>query len=272
MLFMPLILHASSVKEIINLPVTFFDHENTIKTVITAYEFPANAVDDKKVIVIDAGHGGHDPGAMGKYSKEKDIALEIALKLGAMISEHHTFDVRYTRKNDVFIPLHKRIGQANDYKADLFISIHCNYVDNPHVCGTETFVMGLHKAEENLQVAKRENSAILMESEFESVYEGYDPNSPIGHILLSMFQNIHLDNSITLASHIEGKLNNRNKTKSRGVKQAGFVVLKRATMPSILVETGFLSNPKEEQYLMSTNGQEEMAMAISIGVLMYLDA
>jgi len=169
----------------------------------------------------------------------------------------------------VFIPLHERIGLANEKNADLFISIHCNYVGNPNVCGTETFVMGLHKAEENLNVAKRENSSVLLESEYETHYEGYDPNSPIGHILLSMIQNVFLDNSIKVASHVEDELIDRKRTKSRGVKQAGFVVLKQATMPSILVETGFLSNPKEEKYLLSDSGQMEMANGISNGVLKY---
>jgi N-acetylmuramoyl-L-alanine amidase len=131
--------------------------------------------------------------------------------------------------------------------------------------------MGLHRAEENLQVAKRENSSVLLESEYESNYEGYDPNSPIGHILLSMIQNVFLDNSIELASKVEVNLDSRKKTKSRGVKQAGFVVLRQATMPSVLIETGFLSNPKEEEYLMSDSGQSEMASSIGQGIASYFE-
>ncbi len=266
----------ASVKDILNyqeIECIHLDvHNNRLITHVEKIEFEAYADDGKNIVVIDAGHGGHDPGANGKRSKEKDIALSIALKIGEKLNEiDPALTVIYTRKTDVFIPLHKRIGLANKEKADLFISIHCNYVDNPHVCGTETFVMGLHRAEENLQVAKRENSSVLLESEYESNYEGYDPNSPVGHILLSMIQNVFLDNSIELASNVESNLKNRKKTKSRGVKQAGFVVLRQATMPSVLIETGFLSNPKEEKYLMSEKGQSEMALSISKGVNSYFE-
>lgn len=245
-------------------------HQRKMLTQVSEVRFDENLEDGKSIVVIDAGHGGHDPGALGKHSKEKEIALSIALKIGKQINSiDPTIHVIYTRKKDVFIPLHQRISLANKEKADLFISIHCNYVDNPHVCGTETFVMGLHRAEENLNVAKRENSAVLLESGYENNYEGYDPNSPIGHILLSMFQNIFLENSIELASNVESYLAKRKKTKSRGVKQAGFVVLRQATMPSILVETGFLSNPKEEAYLMSEKGQKEMSNSIGKGIISY---
>ncbi len=266
----------ASVKDILNnqeLESILWDvHSNRLVTHVQHIEFEAYKDDGKNVVVIDAGHGGHDPGASGKKSKEKDIALRIALKIGKnLISIDPSLKILYTRKKDVFIPLHKRIGLANKEKADLFISIHCNYVDNPDVCGTETFVMGLHRAEENLQVAKRENSSVLLESEYESNYEGYDPNSPIGHILLSMIQNVFLDNSIELASGVESNLENRKKTVSRGVKQAGFVVLRQATMPSVLIETGFLSNPKEEKYLMSDKGQSEMAFSISKGIHAYFN-
>lgn len=266
------------VKDIINsvppISTCHFDHEhNQLVTNIYQYEFAQNSKDGKHIVVIDAGHGGHDPGTHGKYSNEKDIALKIALQLGKTLqSKTKDLKVIFTREKDVFIPLHERIGLANKENADLFISIHCNYVGNPKVCGTETFVMGLHKAEENLNVAKRENSSVLLESEYETHYEGYDPNSPVGHILLSMIQNVFLDNSIDVASKIENKLIARKRTKSRGVKQAGFVVLKRATMPSILIETGFLSNPKEEQYLLSEYGQKEMASGISNGVMEFFDS
>lgn len=264
----------ASVKDILNNQeiesILLNVHSHRIVTQVNQIHFEEHYSDNKNIVVIDAGHGGHDPGANGKQSKEKDIALSIALKIGKVLEASNP-DVKiiYTRKKDIFIPLHKRINIANTAKADLFISVHCNYVDNPHVCGTETFVMGLHRAEENLKVAKRENSSVLLESEYETNYEGYDPNSPVGHILLSMIQNIFLDNSIDLASKIETNLEKRRKTKSRGVKQAGFVVLRQATMPSILIETGFLSNPLEEKYLMSDKGQSEMAKSISTGISSY---
>jgi len=245
-------------------------HSHEMVTKVTHFTFEEHKNDGQKIVVIDAGHGGNDPGTHGKHSKEKDIALQIALKLGEKISgASDEIKVIYTRDKDVFIPLHKRIGLANKKKADLFVSIHCNYVGNPNICGTETYVMGLHRAEDNLNVAKRENSSILLESEYETHYEGYDPNSPVGHILLSMIQNVFIDNSIDLASKIEEEFIDRKKTKSRGVKQAGFVVLREATMPSILVETGFLSNAKEEKYLMSEDGQNEMATGIQNGIFDY---
>jgi len=264
----------ASVKDILKIQETEYYsadlHGRQVVTRVQRIAFEEHRNDGQQVVVIDAGHGGNDSGALGKHSKEKDIALSIALKIGKTLEAlNATTKVIFTRTTDVFIPLHQRIDSANKSKADLFISIHCNYVDNPHVCGTETFVMGLHRAEENLQVAKRENSSVLLESEYETHYEGYDPNSPIGHILLSMFQNVFLDNSIALASNVESFLERRKKTKSRGVKQAGFVVLRQATMPSVLIETGFLSNPQEEKYLMSETGQKEMALSISQGITTY---
>ena len=214
-------------------------------------------------VVIDAGHGGHDGGCHGKKFNEKDLALKMALKLGAMISENFPdVEVIYTRKTDVFIPLHERIGLANKKDADLFISIHCNWISNSKTRGTETFVMGLHRADDNLEVAKRENSSILLESDFDKNYEGYDPNSPVGHIMLTMYQDAYLSQSIEFASHVEAALKARNFTSSRGVKQAGFAVLRRATMPSVLIETGFLSNEEEEAFLASEEGQAEVAMSI----------
>lgn len=261
-----------AVKDILNIKKhsSLLIHSHQLITEVSQLTFPDNKYDGKQIIVIDAGHGGHDPGTHGKHSKEKDIALKIALNLGQEIKKQSSnIHIIYTRDRDIFIPLHERIGLANREKADLFVSIHCNYVGNPNICGTETYVMGLHRAEDNLNVAKRENSSILLESEYETNYEGYDPNSPVGHILLSMIQNVFLDNSIEVASKIESQFISRKKTKSRGVKQAGFVVLRQATMPSILVETGFLSNAKEEKYLMSKKGQTEMAKGISTGIISY---
>lgn len=216
-----------------------------------------------KKIVIDPGHGGHDSGAVGAKYKEKDLVLNMALILGKMINmKYPDVEVIFTRTTDVFIPLHQRTAIANKQKADLFISIHCNAISNPNTKGTETFVMGLHRAAENLEVAKRENSVILLEENYEENYEGFDPNSPIGHIMLSTFQDAHLSRSIELASLVEKSFGSRKYTKSRGVKQAGFAVLRRATMPSILVEAGFMSNAEEEIYLGSEKGQMEIANSI----------
>ncbi len=235
---------------------------------LTVNTIKSNFDDGEWIVVIDPGHGGHDPGAKGKKSSEKDITLNISKKIGDFISgANPEVKIIYTRTKDVFIPLHKRIALANKKKADIFVSIHCNYVNTPSICGTETYVMGLHRAEENLEVAKRENSVVLMEEDYENKYEGYDPNSPVGHILLSMFQNIYLGKSIELADRVEQGLSGRKLTHSRGVKQAGFVVLRKATMPAILVETGFLSNPKEETYLMSDEGQREIAESIGEAIV-----
>ena len=217
-----------------------------------------------KTVVLDAGHGGKDPGCHGDHVLEKDIALKIVQQLGDQIS--NTFpDLRiiYTRKSDVFIPLHERAAIANRNKADLFISIHCNYIAKRNkAIGTETFVMGLHRAQENLDVAKRENASIRLEEDHEVHYDGYDPDSPESHILMSMYQNAYLAQSILLAQKIEENFAGDLNRKSRGVKQAGFLVLRKATMPAVLVETGFLSTDEEEEFLANPNHQKEVAGAI----------
>jgi N-acetylmuramoyl-L-alanine amidase len=214
-------------------------------------------------IVVDAGHGGHDPGAVGKQSKEKDLTLSMALQLEKMIGKNHPeVEVLLTRENDVFIPLFRRIQFANEEKADLFISIHCNYISSPSTRGTETFVMGLHRAEENLAVAKRENASILLEHNYKENYDGYDPNSIEGHIMMSMFQNAYLEKSISFAALVENAFAGMNVSKSRGVKQAGFAVLRRASMPAVLVEAGFLSNEEEEAFLVSEEGQKKVCSAM----------
>ncbi len=214
-------------------------------------------------IVIDAGHGGHDPGTSGKYSKEKDIALKIALEFGKYVEENFPeVKVIYTRKTDVFIELYRRAQIANENDADLFISIHCNGVRSSSPFGTETFVMGLHKSEANLEVARKENASILMEDNYSEQYDGYDPNSPEACIIFSMYQNAYLDQSLDIASKVQYQFRERVKRNDRGVKQAGFWVLYRTTMPGILVETGFLSNPDEEKFLRSELGQTYIASAI----------
>ncbi|MBL0765142.1 N-acetylmuramoyl-L-alanine amidase [Marivirga atlantica] len=215
-------------------------------------------------IVIDAGHGGKDGGTFGAISKEKDVALQIATELGTIIKEYlPDVEVIYTRADDNFIELDERANIANKNGADLFISIHCNAVEYSNkVKGTETWVMGLHKSETNLNVAKRENSVILMEENYSEKYEGFDPNDPASHILFSLYQNAYLSNSLNLAEKIEFQFKKRVGRNSRGVKQAGFVVLYKSSMPSVLVETGFLSNPSEERYLNDDLGQTYIASGI----------
>ena len=218
-----------------------------------------------QTVVIDPGHGGHDHGCSGKHSKEKHVALKIAKKLGGYInSVYPEIKVIYTRKSDVFVPLYTRAAIANKNKADLFISVHCNAISSQQelVRGTETYVMGVHDSEENLAVAKRENDAILMEENFEQHYDGFDPNSPEGHIILSMVQNAFLEQSILFAEKIEHNFKYLAGRKSRGVKQAGFVVLKKTAMPSVLIESGYLTNTKEEKFMRSEHGQDELANAI----------
>jgi len=227
---------------------------------------PSAAQKDFRInkVVIDPGHGGKDPGCNGKHSREKEIALAIGLELGRQIkSVHPDVEVIYTRDKDVFIPLNERASIANRNKADLFISIHCNYIGiRNRATGSETYVLGLHRAEDNLDVAKRENAAILMEDDYEKTYEGFDPYSPEGHIILSMFQHAYLEQSIQLATNIERNFKANGKLNSRGVKQAGFLVLRETAMPSVLVETGFLSADLDENYLMDKDNQKQVAQAM----------
>ena len=216
-----------------------------------------------KTIVIDAGHGGLDNGTSGKQSKEKDIALSISLKLGNLIKENIPgVNVIYTRDTDVFIPLNERADIANKNKADLFISIHCNGNPNSYASGTETYAMGLHKTDGNLEVAKIENSAILFEEDYSTKYEGFDPNSAESYIIFKFLQNTFLQQSLNYASFVQDQFETRAQRKNRGVKQAGFLVLWKTTMPSVLIEVGFLTNPKEELFLVSNEGQDYIASAI----------
>lgn len=216
-----------------------------------------------KTIVIDAGHGGHDGGCQGAQSQEKNVALSIALKLGKYIEENFPdVEVVYTRKTDVFIPLFERAKIANKANADLFICVHANANDNRKALGTETFVMGLHKSEANLKVAKRENSSILLEEDYKTKYSDFDPNSPESYIVLTLRQNAFLDQSLSFAAKIQEQFTERVGRKNRGVKQAGFLVLHQTNMPSVLIETGFLTNLEEEKFLISNIGQDYMASAI----------
>jgi len=215
-----------------------------------------------RTVVLDAGHGGHDSGCHGKSALEKNVALAIVLKLGHYIEQYiPEVKVIYTRKTDKFVELRERAAIANRAHADLFISVHCNAAASPNAHGTESWVMGLHKSEANLEVAKRENAVILMENDYQENYQ-YDPNSPVAHIMFSLYQNAFLTQSTRLAQLIEDQFSQRVGRNTRGVKQAGFLVLYRTSMPSVLIESGFLSNPKEEKFLSSDYGQDLIASAI----------
>jgi N-acetylmuramoyl-L-alanine amidase len=210
-------------------------------------------------VVIDPGHGGRDPGAIGKVSKEKDIALSIGLKLGKLINQRFPeVKVMYTRNDDRFIELYQRADIANKAKSDLFISIHANSTVKQGPSGVEFWVLGLHKADENLEVVKKENAALQFEQDVRKNY-GFDPNSPEGSIIMTMQQNLYLDQSIQLAKLMESRFVREDNQLNRGSKQAGFIVLYKTSMPSVLVEVGFISNPDEEQYIANETGQTKIA-------------
>lgn len=225
------------------------------------------------VIVIDAGHGDKDPGALGSVTREKNINLEIALKTGKYIEQSlRNVKVLYTRKTDVFIGLKERAEFANRNKADLFISIHANWVGNKNIRGAETYVMGHSKDAQNLEVAMKENEVILLEDDFSSKYEGFDPKSPESYIIFTLMQNVFQEQSLDLAAKIQSQFRNRAGRIDRGVKQEGFWVLYMTSMPSVLVETGFITNTEEEKYLASETGQDYLASAIFRAVRDYIDA
>jgi N-acetylmuramoyl-L-alanine amidase len=216
-----------------------------------------------RTVIIDAGHGGKDPGSLGEKTTEKDVVLAIALKTGKYIEENIPgVKVVYTRKTDTFVELHRRAEIANSSKADLFISIHANGNENDQVTGTESLVLGLHRANENFEVAKKENSVILLEDDYNAKYEGFDPNSPESYIIFSLMQNLYFEQSINFAGLVQEQFRDRIQRKDRGVKQQGLLVLARTAMPGILVETGFITNPEEEKFLMSEQGQDYLASAI----------
>lgn len=216
-----------------------------------------------KTVVIDAGHGGHDPGCHGAHSNEKHITLAVAKKLGAYIEERYPeVNVIYTRKTDVFVELDERANIANRNDADLFISIHCNAAGNKNVNGTETYVMGLHRSKANLDVAKRENEVIMLEDDYMEKYDGFDPSSPEAHIVFMLYQSAYLEQSIKFADLVEKQFRDRAMRYSRGVKQAGFLVLYKTNSPSVLIESGFLTNRTEENFLADDYGQDLIASAI----------
>ena len=217
-----------------------------------------------KKVVIDPGHGGHDGGCSGSASTEKHIALAIAKKMkAAMEAQHPDIQVILTRDRDVFIPLNRRAAIANEIQADLFISVHCNSIRNAdYVRGSETYVLGAHKLKENLDVAKRENASVLFEDNYAQTYN-FDPNSNEGHITMSLYQNAYLEQSLLFASQVEKNVKDHTSMRSRGVKQAGFLVLRETTMPSVLIETGYLTNGGDQKFLSSAAGQNRMASVIA---------
>ena len=232
-----------------------------------------NAEKDYRInkVVIDAGHGGYDSGCTSSDGVESKNTLAMALKLGQKIKDNiPSIEVIYTRDKDVFIELHRRAQIANDAKADLFISIHCNSTDEKSGAhGTETYVLGMHKKETNFEVARRENASILLESDYKEQYDGFDPNSTEAYIIFSLFQNAYLDKSILFAKYVEESFRSNEGRRSFGVKQAGFIVLKETAMPSVLVETGFLNHPAEGEFISSASGQATIAESIFLAFQKY---
>ena len=224
---------------------------------------------EKFKVVLDAGHGGKDFGANYYGFIEKNIALNVALKIGKILEKNPNIQVIYTRKTDVFVELMERAKIANRANANLFVSIHCNAAPKGEAQGTETFVMGLTKNASNLEVAKKENAVITLESDYKVKYAGYDPKSPESIIGITLLQEEYLDQSITIATKIQNEYTNKLERKNRGVKQGPFLVLNQTSMPSVLTELGFLSYKPEGQYLNSEEGQEELAKGIADAILSY---
>ncbi|MBT6013756.1 MAG: N-acetylmuramoyl-L-alanine amidase, partial [Flavobacteriales bacterium] len=233
---------------------------------INNFSFSQSSENKIKTIVLDAGHGGKDPGNLGtgRYKEnEKEIALKVTLMIGEYISEAFPdLKVLYTRIDDSYPTLRGRTDFANDNNADLFISIHCDAFDKSSAHGTSSHVMGLDYSEKNLRVAQKENSVIYLEDNYKENYDGFEPNTPESYIIFSLTQNVYLDQSIQIANNVQKQFTERVKRKNRGVKQAPFWVTSRVNMPSVLIELGFLTNPDEEDFLHSENGQIYMASAI----------
>ncbi len=225
------------------------------------FSFSVPIINKLGIVVLDAGHGGKDPGTGN--GKEKKYALDITLLIGQKIKANYpNVKVIYTRDKDEFVPLHERAAIANRNKADLFISIHCNAnTQSSKLSGTETYVMGLHKTQENLDLAKTENNVILLEDNYSKSYKGYNPKSPLAHIMLANYQNAYMNQSLEFASKVEKNMDKIG-YRSRGVKQAGFIVIWETTMPSVLIETGYLTNGLDLKYLGSTEGREKIAFAV----------
>jgi len=231
--------------------------------IINIHTTNGNKNSGKWIIVLDPGHGGKDPGALGSFSQEKNINLAIALKTGEYLTKNvQNVEVVYTRNDDSTVDLLDRPGIANRNKADLFISIHSNWARNKNVSGAETYIMGLAKDEDNLAVAMKENEVILLEDDYTTKYQGFDPKSPESYIIFTLTQNVYQKQSADLAMRIQTQFKERANRNDRGVRQAGFWVLFNTTMPSVLIETGFITNQTEEKYLNTEKGQDFLASAI----------
>lgn len=219
-----------------------------------------------KTVVIDAGHGGHDPGNLGtrRYNtREKDIALAVSLKLGKYIEENlPDVEVLYTRKTDVFVELKERANIANRAEADLFISIHCDAFTKSSVHGSTSLVLGRNHEDDNLRIARTENAVITLEENYKENYEGFDPNNPASYIIFNLYQSAYINQSVDFAQKVQNQVRERVHRRDRGVKQQPLMVTKMAAMPAVLVELGFLTNPAEEDFLNSESGQSYMASAI----------
>tara|TARA_B100001173_G_C15976481_1_gene542428 strand:- start:128 stop:1261 length:1134 start_codon:yes stop_codon:yes gene_type:complete len=238
--------------------------------VLSPKPLSGNSLSNKTfVVVLDPGHGGHDSGNRGNGYYEKTIALNIALGIGRILEKNNEISVIYTRKSDKFVKLVDRANIANKEDADLFISIHCDSFTSSKAFGAGTFVLGLHANQRNFEIAKRENSVIFYEEDYEKNYDGFDPNNPESVISLTLMQETYSNQSIEAAASIQNSFVANLGRKDRSVKQAGFVVLKYTYMPSVLVETGFLTNKKEGAYLNSKKGQNEISKAIAKAILNY---
>jgi len=237
---------------------------------LTSFSF-AQGTPSKFVVVLDAGHGGKDPGRPTKFDTEKKIALSIVLKLGKILETNNDIKVIYTRKKDVFLELHERAAIANKADADLFVSVHCN-AHHTQAYGTETYVLSLSNTGRNFEIAKAENEVIFLEDDHEKNYEGFDPNSPESLIGLTLMQEDYVEQSILLASLVENNFKNKLNRKSRGTKQISLWVMHNTYMPSVLIETGFLTNKKEGAYLSSKKGQNQMASSISDAIIKYKES
>ena len=227
--------------------------------------------DNSFVVVLDAGHGGHDSGNRGNGYYEKHIALKVTKQIGKMLQKEG-IKVIYTRQDVRFIELDQRANIANKADANLFVSIHCDAFSNPKAYGAGTFVLGLHRTDDNFRIAQKENSVIFLEEDYETKYEGFDPNDPASVISLVLMQEAYLDQSIIAASTIQKSFVSNLKRKDRTVKQAGFLVLRKTYMPSVLVELGFLTNSREGAYLNSSKGQKEMSSALFKAIMNYKQA
>lgn len=256
--------------------------KTNIKFIIVLFLLPslAFAVNDsskpesdpprKFIVVLDAGHGGDDGGNAHGGVREKNVALQVTLALGKKLEEHRDIQVIYTRKTDVFIPLWKRADIANKAQADLFVSVHCNAFKKESANGNETWVLGLRRSDENLDVVMKENSVILLEEDYKENYNGFDPNDPSSYATSVLTQEVYMEDSIDLAAMIQNNFAGKVKRTNRGVKQNVFAVLRESYMPSVLVEIGFLSNSSERAYLTSANGQKSVTESIYDGVVSYI--